>query len=297
LGSQLLPFDTARIMDLRKAFLRRLVPAAKSGDCWLLGIHKETWTYASPLRNTLLRMERGEEQAWDELMELRERDPTLAAFMRAFADQKWPCVDLKLVEFLRAFLSRVDRGDSVVWDELVEHGRKLANPVTTSKEFGDFFKSFCFSQSLECIAEAADGKVDGIRPSDLDFLIEVLRSDAPSADAKPLRERKSRSRIMYIERKADKLTGEARIGRVTFSKSGRSVYYQGRRFETQSGRGYKSNYFEVESGEEYWISGPRRDGQDRLYGGRQPIEIDDDVREEYWTAIRKLPECIGRKVV
>ncbi|HEY3393809.1 MAG TPA: hypothetical protein VGK58_13950 [Lacipirellulaceae bacterium] len=59
------------------------------------------------------------------------------------------------------------------------------------------------------------------------------------------------SRIMYIERKSDGLSGPARIGRVTFSKSGKSVYYAGRRFETLSGQGFKSNYFDVETGDAY----------------------------------------------
>jgi hypothetical protein len=43
-------------------------------------------------------------------------------------------------------------------------------------------------------------------------------------------------------------------------------------------------------GEDYWISGCKRDGRDRLYGERLPVPIDEDVREEYWTQIRKLPE-------
>jgi hypothetical protein len=52
--------------------------------------------------------------------------------------------------------------------------------------------------------------------------------------------------------------------------------------------GYKANYYDVETGERYWVSGPKRNGQDRLYGGL--VEIDEDVREEYWTEIRREPE-------
>jgi hypothetical protein len=41
--------------------------------------------------------------------------------------------------------------------------------------------------------------------------------------------------------------------------------------------------------------GPRRDGRDRLYcPGGLPVEIDDDVREEYWREIRKKPEYASR---
>ena len=85
------------------------------------------------------------------------------------------------------------------------------------------------------------------------------------------------SRIMYIECKDDGLSRAARIGRVTFSRSGQSVYYRGRRFETLGGRGYKANYFDVATGSEYWISGCKKRGGDRLYPGL--IEIDSDVLE------------------
>jgi hypothetical protein len=57
------------------------------------------------------------------------------------------------------------------------------------------------------------------------------------------------------------------------------------------GSGFKANYRETETGEQYWISGPRRDGLDRLYGkSGLVVEIDDDVREEYWAEIRKESE-------
>ena len=91
---------------------------------------------------------------------------------------------------------------------------------------------------------------------------------------------------MYIESKAGGLNGPARIGRVTFSKTGRTIYYKGHSF--QKGSGFKSNFFEIETGDSYWISGPRRDGEDRLYASHVPVEIDGDVR--YWTEIRKCPE-------
>src|SRR5437588_12035514 len=96
------------------------------------------------------------------------------------------------------------------------------------------------------------------------------------------------SRIMYIERKGDGISGPARIGRVTFSKSGRSLYYQGRRFQTLCGSGFKANYFDCESGGHYWFSGCKKRGGDGLYAGT--IAIDADVREEYWNEARGLPD-------
>lgn len=64
-----------------------------------------------------------------------------------------------------------------------------------------------------------------------------------------------KARIMYLERKAGNLTGPARIGRVTHSKTGATIYYRGKEFRSLKGAGFKANYYDVESGEEYWISG------------------------------------------
>lgn len=94
---------------------------------------------------------------------------------------------------------------------------------------------------------------------------------------------------MYIEYKGnDGLVGPARIGRVKFSKSGKSIHYGGKIFQTLKGDGFKSNYFDTATGEEYWISGCKKDGRDALYGTE--AEIDDDIREDYWVEIREMPE-------
>ncbi len=95
---------------------------------------------------------------------------------------------------------------------------------------------------------------------------------------------------MYIESKLEALIGPARIGRVSFSKTGRPVYCRGQSFRSLGGAGFKANYYEVNSGEPFWISGPKKDGSDRLYGERVAVDIDEDVREEYWTEVRGEPE-------
>lgn len=92
---------------------------------------------------------------------------------------------------------------------------------------------------------------------------------------------------MYVEDKSSGLVGQAWIGRVQLSKTGRSLTYRGRTFQSLKGQGFKANYFDVATGERFWISGPRRDGEDRLYpssGGK--VEIDADIAEEYWRDIR-----------
>lgn len=101
------------------------------------------------------------------------------------------------------------------------------------------------------------------------------------------------SRIMYIEYKGENLTGSARIGRVTFSKTMKSIRYSGKLFLSLKGTGFKSNFFDEETGDEYWISGCKKDGTDRLFNENSPIYIDEDAQEEYWKEIRNIPEMVG----
>ena len=97
-----------------------------------------------------------------------------------------------------------------------------------------------------------------------------------------------KTKIMFIEYKGDDVFGPARIGRVTYSKTGKSIYYRGRTFASLNGSGFKANFFDVETQEEFWISGCKKDGTDALYS--TTVEIDEDVREEYWINIREKPE-------
>ena len=94
---------------------------------------------------------------------------------------------------------------------------------------------------------------------------------------------------MYIENKPNGIQGEARIGKVTFSKTGRTFYYQGQEF-IKVRNGFKHNCIEINTGEECWISGCKKDGNDSLYGSNKPVPIDEDVREEYWTMVRNRPD-------
>jgi hypothetical protein len=80
-----------------------------------------------------------------------------------------------------------------------------------------------------------------------------------------------------MEYKGEDVFGPARIGRVTLTKTGKSVDYKGQRFTTLSGGGFKANYYDVETREH---SGCKKDGTDPLYS--TIIEVDEDVKEEYW---------------
>lgn len=96
------------------------------------------------------------------------------------------------------------------------------------------------------------------------------------------------AKIMYIEPGGGLARGGGRIGLVTSSKTGKTLHYNGHSFQSLGGKGYKENYSDTESGERYWISGPRRDGNDALYP--MTVEIDENVREEYWCVTRNRPD-------
>jgi len=117
----------------------------------------------------------------------------------------------------------------------------------------------------------------GILMRHTDHWMEKLNQD----EELPKEFKLSRSRIMYIESKSEGLEEPAVIGRIYFSKSKKTLYYKGLKFQSLKGTGFKANYFETESGEHFWISGPRKDKNDRLYGGNAGVEIDNEVLEEY----------------
>ena len=88
-------------------------------------------------------------------------------------------------------------------------------------------------------------------------------------------------RLMYVESKSGTLDGaDARIGWVTFSKTGKSIYYRGRsllRANCSAG-----NYIEVDSGEEFWVSGVKQRGSNIHPAERRiKVVVDDDALTEY----------------
>ena len=127
-------------------------------------------------------------------------------------------------------------------------------------------------------------------------LADAIAQGQQSAEPPTLQTPRGRApQIMYIERKAGSLTGPARIGRVTFNRTRRTIFYRDQVFHRIVGGGFKSNYYDEATGEDYWISGCKRRGGDQLYATNVPIEIDDDVRVEYWRDIRGRPEMIDEK--
>ena len=118
-------------------------------------------------------------------------------------------------------------------------------------------------------------------------------ADAALASARPAQlkpgtlDRQVNPRVMYIELKVGGVRGSARIGRVEFSQTGKTLYYAGRKRAPLKGQGLKANYFDSETLEKFWISGPRADGTDSLYGATQPgVEPDGRLRGRRLTPYR-----------
>ncbi|WP_426687212.1 hypothetical protein [Rhodanobacter ginsengiterrae] len=89
-------------------------------------------------------------------------------------------------------------------------------------------------------------------------------------------------RLMYVENKDGDIDGAAaRIGWVTFSKTGKSVKYRGLCLQRLKGQGSSGNYFDVASGQEYWVSGVKRRGSNAHPHERVLVVVDSDAVEAY----------------
>lgn len=221
-------------------------------------------------------------------------------------------------EMLRRCALRAQRGDPGGWKEFVAYlrsNKQAANgfgrlfleaglaaredeePQRSSEYWDSPNEMLQIQQSLRFLLTSISKAFIKLRPD--------LPADAPLLDAQTQREleeifnpddeirdeRPKKSahlgQIMYIEEKPG-LAGHARIGRVTFSASRKTIYYRGR--SLLAIKGYKTNHVNVDSGLYYWISNCKKAGNDTLYPGI--VEIDEDARVEYWTEIRRQPQNV-----
>ncbi len=88
--------------------------------------------------------------------------------------------------------------------------------------------------------------------------------------------------LRYIELKSSAADdGPAWIASVRLSKSGRCVYFNNRALKRAKGGGIAGNHVDLESGEEYWVSGVKKDGRDRHWAGSGIVWIEAGVVDEY----------------
>jgi hypothetical protein len=91
--------------------------------------------------------------------------------------------------------------------------------------------------------------------------------------------------LRYIELKSGYSdNGPAWIGYVTSSKTGRTLYFNGRGLMKLKGqrRGASGgNYIDMETGESYWVSGVKKNGEDRHWAGSGKVLIEAIAVAEY----------------
>ncbi|WP_192816516.1 hypothetical protein [Dokdonia sp. PRO95] len=103
-----------------------------------------------------------------------------------------------------------------------------------------------------------------------------------------------KAEIKYIELKSRLSNNEnAWIGLVSFSKSGKTIYFNGKAFQSLNGLGINGNYYDLENGDEYWISGVKKDMTDRHKFDGGKIYVEKRILSEYLQIIRKtkLPKA------
>lgn len=91
-----------------------------------------------------------------------------------------------------------------------------------------------------------------------------------------------KNRLIYVEKKSGgNDCGLAWIGIAGASKTGATIYSNGKAFKSLKGSGIAGNYFEIETGAEYWISGIKKNNQDRHWAGGGDILIDQSAIRPY----------------
>lgn len=86
--------------------------------------------------------------------------------------------------------------------------------------------------------------------------------------------------LMYIELKSGYHDdGPAWIGYVMTSKTKKTIYFNDHAF--QKWNGGNSNYYDIESGENYWISGVKKRESNRHWAGHGKIMIDRRAVEQF----------------
>lgn len=86
--------------------------------------------------------------------------------------------------------------------------------------------------------------------------------------------------IMYIELKTGYSdNGSAWIGYVMTSKTKKTIYFNDHAFQKYNS--VNSNYYDIESGEDYWISGVKKRESNRHWAGNGKIMIDSRAVEQF----------------
>jgi hypothetical protein len=101
--------------------------------------------------------------------------------------------------------------------------------------------------------------------------------------------------LKYIELKSGYSdNGPAWVARVAVSKSGRTVYFNGKALKRAGGGGISGNHYDLETGLEYWVSGVKKSGLDRHWAGSGKVLIEAGAVAEY-LQLTGAPELDSRR--
>jgi hypothetical protein len=94
---------------------------------------------------------------------------------------------------------------------------------------------------------------------------------------------KLRGILRYVELKTGyDDNGPAWIGFVTLSKTGRTVYFNGRALKKMGGSGVcGGNHYDLETGDEFWVSGVKKRGRNRHPVGRGKVLVEAAALSEF----------------
>jgi hypothetical protein len=195
------------------------------------------------------------------------------------------------MSLIRACAIRFAHGDGTAWRTFLDRLRGDKDLAYSAKSFFESVGILNYDVVADrCKIGQFPAGIELLSPIDEAEFLEIMDYWGPvwnTATDFIEPKRPSAGEITYLEEKLD-LTGPARIGLVRFSQTRKTLYYKQQKFQSLGGTGSKANFFDVDTRVRYWISRPRRDGQDTLYSGI--VHIDDDVRQEYWSQIRGLPD-------
>lgn len=95
-------------------------------------------------------------------------------------------------------------------------------------------------------------------------------------------------RIMFIQQKTgfDIDAGPCWIGWVEFNRSWKTARFHGR--ELRRFQGPDANFFDVDTDEWFWLSGPKRDQTDARYKNTTPI-VEEDASAAYRAFLAGAP--------
>ena len=102
-----------------------------------------------------------------------------------------------------------------------------------------------------------------------------------------------KAEIIYVELKTGYSdNGPAWIGNGFYNRTRKTVYFNGQVFCRS--QGISSNHIDLETRDEYWISGVKKNGTDRHWAGTGTIMIDQSVVDDY-LMLRGMPSLTKGK--